>query len=337
MIGNTESSPKAPKMRSFCGIFPWVYTSHPIQLKKLLFKGLAIDERIEESKQKQRYLSKIISMFRQGNGKPIESATYFFVRFPQKDFDIWDRGIREDILLFSYIALRSMPHQFYHDFEQANSYYFDLLRWDDWLSDKTFNIVTVNLCPRPVNAEQIFTPNDAEIVNEKIKMHEDTLSNAIIALSRGQIESVSNTERERIIRAISWFLGSGIGCSPNALETSIVSLGTAFEVLFDITGFERKVEALKVAMTSLLGDDDAGSLRKWVNNFYEERSKAVHLGWSPDTTFVPPKKYSQTEMGGGRYIVGGYEIFDVCLQKILANRGPDAKQLKDRIKRYLIM
>ncbi|MBA7712113.1 hypothetical protein ES703_121083 [subsurface metagenome] len=123
MSGGTEFSPKTPKMRSFCGIFPWVYTSHPIQLKKLVFKGLVIGESIEESKQKQRYLSKIISMFRQGNSKPIESATYFFVRFRQKDYKIWDREIREDVLLFSYIALRSMPAQFHGNFEQVNSYY----------------------------------------------------------------------------------------------------------------------------------------------------------------------------------------------------------------------
>lgn len=332
MSSDTESSPKTPRMRSFCGIFPWVYAVHPIQLKKLLFKGLVIGESIEENKQNQRYLSKIISMYCQGDGRPIKSATYFFVRFCQKDFDIWHREIREDILLFSYIALRSVSYQFYTNFEQVNSYYFDL----DELTDKSAKIIHINLIPVQVSAEPIFMPNDVETVNEEIKIHEDTLSNTLIALSRGQIEDMSYAERERIIRAISWLLESGIGCSPNALETSIVSLGTAFEVLFDITGFERKVEALKVAMTSLLGDDDVGSLRRWVNNFYEERSKAVHLGWSPDTTFVPPRKYSQSTPGGGRYIVGGYEIFDVCLQKILTNRGPDTKQLKDRISRYLI-
>lgn len=335
MIGDTQPSPKTPVMRSFCGIFPRVYTSHPIQLKRLLFKGLVIGESIVENKQNQRYLPKIVSMFRQGNGKPIESATYFFVRFRQRDFEIWDREIREDVLLFSYIALRSMPHQFYHSFEQVNSYCFDLSGWDSWLSGKTGNIATINLCPIPVNAEQVFMPNAEDTVNEEIKMHEDALFNALIAISKGQIESMSYTERERIIRAISWFLESGSGCSPNALESNIVSLGTAFEVLFDITGFERKVEALKCAITSLLGDDDAGSLRKWVNNFYEERSKAVHLGWSPDTTFIPPKKHSQNETGLGQYIVGGYEIFDVCLQKILENRGADTKQSKDRISRYL--
>lgn len=335
MTGDTKSSLKAPQMRNFCGIFPWVYTPHPIQLKRLLLKGVVVGETVEENKQNQSYLSKIVSMFRQGNGKPIESATYFFVRFRQKDFEIWHREIREDILLFSYIALRSLPAQFYNIFEQVNSYYFDLSEWNNWLSGKAINVATINLVPIPVDANQIFMPNCAEIFNVEIKMHEDALSDALIALSRERIESVSYTERERIIRAISWFLESGVGCSPNALETSIVSLGTAFEVLFDITGFERKVEALKVAVTSLLGDDDAGSIRKWVNNFYEERSKAVHLGWSPDTTFVPPQKYSQTDTGFGRYIVGGYEIFDVCLQTILANRGPDAKQSKDRISRYL--
>ena len=117
-----------------------------------------------------------------------------------------------------------------------------------------------------------------------------------------------------------WCLESCRSYSFNCPESNIVALGTAFEVLFDITGFERKVEALRVAIITLLGDDDAATMRKWVTKFYEERSRAVHLGWALDSTWPPLRRVKRPYGPSGWYQVSAWKVFDACLEAMLTNR-----------------
>lgn len=309
-------------MRRLCGIFPYIYTPTPIELKRLSFKGLIYDQPPEESKRNRDYLHKLVSMFRQGDNSPVSAVTYFFADTGEsgEEFKKGLREIFEDIIVFQYFVLRT---HWVLSLELASSYIFELTRWQEWLSGKTLNWVWINNMVSEINLEHIFVPNGDEIRTENLDLGQTEPS--LIALEnyfsgRTRIQGMSPVEEERVIRALSWYVQSFTTYTPNCRESNLASLGTAFEVLFNIMGFERKVEALRVAITTLLGDDEAQSLRKWVTEFYEERSKAVHLGWTPITSYIIPRQVRESDIVEDYYLVSGHRIFDTCLDILLENR-----------------
>ena len=254
------------------GIFPYLALAAPTSLREFELRPAT---RVAERGQPE-HVASMIGMFFDGDGEPIDRATYFEAEV--------DSG-KEDAFLDEMDRLvAALAFLLFDPDHPATSLDGNFLRI--WLFEPTDHglVATTNMKDY-VDAEpgrQRFYSGVPDLVPHYERLHEEDLSFRLLA---GRHWGGGERRRvlDRALLAMFWYARS-FGVEPHhEARMSLINLTTAFEVLFDVGDADGKRRKILDGLEELFGA--SGLLADWVRQFYDTRSQVVHEGRAADLLF----------------------------------------------------
>ncbi len=222
------------------------------------------------------HVASILRMFFDGDGNPIQRATYF-----EADVDL---GAESAFIIEIDRLLAALAFLLFDPEHPATSLDRGYLRV--WMFEPSEQglVVTVNLRDYidADPARQRFYCGVSDLVPHYERIHVEALSYRLLS-PRYWPGADRRRIVERLLLSMFWY-GRSFGAEQGYEErTSLVNLATAFEVLFDVGDAVGKQRLILDGLEELFGVEPL--LASWVRQFYDTRSQVVHEGRATDLLF----------------------------------------------------
>jgi hypothetical protein len=259
------------------------------------------------------HVASILRMFFDGDGNPIDRATYF-----EADVDVGAEAtfvIELDRLIAALTFLLFDPE---HPATSLDCGYLRL-----WMFEPSAQglVATANLRDYidADPAHQRFYCGVPDRVPHYERIHVEALSYRLL-----QARHWPGADRrrllERLLLSMFWY-GRSFGAEQGYEErTSLVNLATAFEVLFDVGDAVGKRRLILDGLEELFGTEPL--LASWVRQFYDTRSQVVHEGRATDLLF----QHSGARRPHQNLVTSGQRLYRAAVESYMyrhAHRPPE--------------
>ena len=299
-------------------IFPYLAIARPTVLQGFELTPALVGGGVGQSDD----LASMLGMFFDGDGDPIDRATYFEAEV--------DAGAEDDFAIEVDRLIAALAFLLFDPDHPATSLDGSYLR--AWMFEPTGRglIATANLRDY-VDADpahQRFYCGVPDLVPHYERIHDEALSYRLL---KPHHWPGADRRRllDRLLLSMFWYARSFAASPYRGERIALVNLATAFEVLFDVGDAVGKQRLILDGLEELFGVEPL--LANWVRQFYDTRSKVVHEGRAADLLF----QYPGARQPHRNLVTSGQRLYRAAAESYMyrhAHRPPDERPPTERFR-----